>query len=556
MKQVSGIDSLPEYIALACAEYRDRPAFFEGDDCLTYGDWWDRSCAIAAYLRQKAGVVPGDRVAVILPNGIAFPLATAAILRLGGVQVNCNPLYTPRELAHQLNDAEANAVILTAVALPALVAATPHHVTHVILVGAADPAHLATVPPGWTVCGLEDALAFSPDPAMDWPELRRHDLAFLQYTGGTTGPSKGAMLTHGNILANIEQFLENGASRLIEDDVRVLTAIPLYHIFALTVNLFAAIALGAANALIADPRNLDSLVEAWQRHGVNFFTGVNTLFKGLSAHPGFQALPFHPRLITIGGGASVQSVVSFRWHALTGGHIKEGYGLSETSPILTCTPLNETRFLASIGFPAKGTQIVLRDAEGRDVEEGDIGELCARGPQVMKGYWRKPDETARATTPDGYFRTGDMARRDANGRYYLVDRIKDMILVSGFNVYPNEVEAVMAELPEIAECACIGIPDVEVGEAVAAYIVPHDPALSTKTVIAHCRTSLAAYKVPRHVFFVDQLPKSAVGKILRKELRDAALKSAISKPDAGCPDIGAKDESQARRLNDNKSGGR
>lgn len=526
MKQVSDIDNLAEYMALVCDKYRARPAFFEGDVCLTYGEWWDRSGAIAAHMRYE-GAVAGDRIAVILPNGIAFPLVTAAVLRLGCVQVNCNPLYTPRELGHQLNDAGVKAAVLPAAALPILIAAAPRDVQHVILVGPCDPSLLEKAPATWTMSTWDDALAVVPDAAMSWPALTRGDLAFLQYTGGTTGPSKGAMLTHGNILANIEQFMDRGAPSLEHSEIKVLTAIPLYHIFALTVNLFASITLGASNVLIADPRDLDRLVDAWRRHDVNFVTGVNTLFKGLSAHSGFQALRFHPRLVAMGGGASVQPVVSAQWHRLTGGHIREGYGLSETSPILTCTPLDELRFLASVGPPVKNTQIVLRDEEGQDVGEGGIGELCARGPQVMKGYWRNPEATAAATTPDGFFRTGDIARRDSEGRYYIVDRIKDMILVSGFNVYPNEIEAVICELPGVAECACIGVLDRRGGEAVAVYVVRRDEALSAELVLAHCRSNLTAYKVPRHVHFIETMPKSAVGKLLRRELRGTTHVASI-----------------------------
>lgn len=531
MKPVSDIDNLVDYIALACEDNGASPVFFEGDVCLTYGEWWDRSEAIAALMRNK-GVVPGDRVAVILPNGIAFPLATAAVLRLGCVQVNCNPLYTPRELGHQLNDAGVKAAVIPATALPTLIAAAPRDMEHVILTGACNPSLLDTVPATWTISTWDDALAIVPDPAMSWPALTREDLAFLQYTGGTTGPSKGAMLTHGNILANIEQFMDRSALILNHGPIKVLTAIPLYHIFALTVNLFSSIALGAANVLIADPRKLDQLIDAWHRHDVNFVTGVNTLFKALGAHPGFQALRFHPRLITMGGGATVQPVVSAQWHRLTGGHIKEGYGLSETSPILTCTPLDEPRFLASVGLPVKNTQIALRDEKGQDVENGAIGELCARGPQVMKGYWRNPEATAAATTADGFFRTGDIARCDPDGRYHIVDRLKDMILVSGFNVYPNEIEAVTSDLPGVVECACIGVPDGQGCEAVALYIVRRDETLTAEMVIAHCRRNLTAYKVPRHIHFIETMPKSAVGKLLRRELRAISPVATSRKPGA------------------------
>jgi long-chain acyl-CoA synthetase len=531
MKQVSDIHNLAEYIALACEDYGARPAFFESDVCLTYGEWWDRSEAVAAFMRQK-GIVPGHRVAVILPNGIAFPIVTAAVLRLGCIQVNCNPLYTPRELGHQLHDAGVRTAVLPATALPTLIAAAPRDVEHVILTGVGNPSLLEQAPSAWTISMWDDVLAGAPDPLISWPAPTRDDLAFLQYTGGTTGPSKGAMLTHGNILANIEQFMDRSASNLDHGDIKVLTAIPLYHIFALTVNLFSSIALGAANVLIADPRNLDQLIDAWHRHDVNFVTGVNTLFKALGAHPGFQALRFHPRLITMGGGATVQPVVSAQWNRLTGGHIKEGYGLSETSPILTCTPLDEPRFLASVGLPVKNTQIVLRDEEGQDVEDGAIGELCARGPQVMKGYWRNPEATAATTTADGFFRTGDMARCDRDGRYYIVDRLKDMILVSGFNVYPNEIEAVTSDLPGVVECACIGVPDGQGCEAVALYIVRRDETLSAEIVMAHCRRNLTAYKVPRHIHFIETMPKSAVGKLLRRELRAISPVATSRKPGA------------------------
>ncbi len=513
--------SLTSYVGTCCNAFPSRTAFVEEDRAISYGELWERAGALAGFLEQMCGIGRGDRVAVMLPNIIAFPISSIAILRLGAVQVNINPFYTARELRHQLDDADVGIVIAGKGALPALTGAAPASLHTILLT---DTPVEATTPPASAhgpirLFALQDALMAGFIPAKAAGTEEAADLAFLQYTGGTTGLSKGAMLSHGNILANVGQLLTMGQSHFHAHPITVLTAIPLYHIFALTVNMFSMFALGAENILIPDPRNISALVSQWSRHRINFITGVNTLFKGLCADRDFAALGFAPELVAMGGGAAVQEIVSERWRALTGRHIREGYGLSETSPILTCTPFEEERFLGSIGKAVPGTELSVRDIDGRPLGPGEVGELCARGPQVMSGYWKRPDATAEAMTADGFFRTGDMARLDEEGRYYIVDRQKDMILVSGFNVYPNEVEAVVAEIPGVAECACVGHPDTASGEAVAMFVVRSDESLDEQRIRDHCRQNLAAYKVPRHVYFITDMPKTNVGKILRRDLR-------------------------------------
>ncbi|MDZ7893643.1 MAG: AMP-binding protein [Sphingobium sp.] len=511
-------DHLASYIGACCRAFSDRPAFVQDEVVLTYAQTWEQSGRIAGFLRDVCGVHEGDRVAVMLPNVPSFPLSSLAVLRVGAVQVNVNPLYTARELRHQLEDAEVAVIIACKAALPALLEAGSALIRTIILVDTVPGEYFGAAPPHLALIGMEEVLGSAKTLDEDWLPSP-NGLAFLQYTGGTTGLSKGAMLTHANILANVRQFLSMGRPHFQSHPTTVLTAIPLYHIFALTVNMFAMFALGAKNILVADPRNMGGLVEQWARHRINFLTGVNTLFKAMCADERFCALDFAPELLAMGGGASVQKVVSERWAALTGRHIREGYGLSETSPILTCTPFDEQRFLGSIGRAVPDTELVILDMCGRQLGMGEVGELCARGPQVMRGYWRRADASADVMTSDGFFRTGDMARFDAEGRFYIVDRQKDMILVSGFNVYPNEVEAVVAEMPEVIECACVGRPDAGTGEAVCVFVVRKDGALTEQAVRDHCRTNLAAYKVPREVRFIDDMPKSNVGKILRRELR-------------------------------------
>ncbi len=519
--------SIVAMVAEACERFADRDAYSDHGGRLTYRQVEVLSRNFAAWLQQVAGVAKGDRVALMAPNMMAFPVAMFGILRTGAVQVNVNPLYTPRELAHQLVDADVETLVVFAGATATLAeirADTPLRRVVVIqpddLVGAGLPA-LPVDPRLAEWVAFDAALAAGATLPLDPVEIAGDDLLFLQYTGGTTGPSKGAMLTHRNVAADILQY-EAFAGDLIDwgRDV-VMTAIPMYHIFALTLNTLAYFRFGATNVLIGNPRDLPAFVAEWAKWRVTVFTGVNTLFNGLLLAPGFAELDFSRLKFAIGGGAAVQEAVSRRWRDVTGRHLREGYGLSETSPMVSVNRLDGDDFLGSIGIPLPSTDFSLRDEAGRVVPAGATGELCIRGPQVMKGYWRNPAATRDAMTDDGFFRTGDIATVDADGYFRIVDRKKDMILVSGFNVFPNEVEAVAAHLPGIAECACVGVPDAESGEAVKLFVVRLDPELDAARVRAHCRQSLAAYKVPKHVAFIDALPKSTVGKILRRELRDA-----------------------------------
>jgi long-chain acyl-CoA synthetase len=462
----------------------------------------------------------------MLPNIAAFPLAMLGIVRAGGVQVNVNPLYTPRELEHQLNDAEVETIVIFNGGSPTLAEIIGKTAVKQVLsvapgdgIGAELPA-----PPVdarlKTVITLSDALAqgselpFAPIP------LNGDDLLFLQYTGGTTGLSKGAALSHRNLVANTEQFKAFLGDALHPGEEVVVTALPLYHIFALMVNFISYFSVGAENWLVANPRDMDSFVEILRQARCTAFTGVNTLFGGLVMHPKISEVDFSRLRVAIGGGAAVLPTTSAKWKALTGNDILEGYGLSETSPILTLNPPSANGFSATVGLPFPSTDIKLLDANDREAPVGEPGEVCAKGPQVMRGYWQKPQANADAFTADGYFRTGDIGVFDAKGFLKIVDRKKDMIIVSGFNVFPNEVEAVAAACLGVAECACVGRPDEKTGEAVQLFVAKSPGAtLSEADLIAHCRCQLAAYKVPKEVRFLDALPKSNVGKILRKDLR-------------------------------------
>jgi long-chain acyl-CoA synthetase len=518
--------SVVELLEGAIQRYADRPAFRCFGQTLTYADTDRLSRAFAAYLQGKLGVAKGDRVAVMMPNIPAFPLATMAIVRAGAVQVNVNPLYTPRELEHQLNDAGAEIIVIfngATATLAEIIDKTS--IKRVISVELGDGTAAALPSPAVdarleNVVGFADALAQGSDLAFTPPEVNGDDLLFLQYTGGTTGVSKGAALSHRNLIANTEQF-----KAFMSDSVRpgaevVVTALPLYHVFALMVNFITYFSLGAENWLVPNPREVDGFVDILKRARCTAFTGVNTLFGCLLMHPRIGEVDFSRLRMTIGGGAAVLPTTSERWKALTGKDIVEGYGLSETSPVLTLNPNAGNGFSATVGLPLPSTEIKLLDAEDREAAIGEAGEVCAKGPQVMKGYWQKPEANRAAFTADGYFRTGDIGVFNAEGYLKIVDRKKDMIIVSGFNVYPNEVEAVAAACPGIAECACVGKPDEKTGEAVRLFVVrAPGAALTEADVMAHCGRALAAYKVPKQVRFLEALPKSAVGKILRKDLR-------------------------------------
>jgi long-chain acyl-CoA synthetase len=493
----------------AMRRYADRVAVRCLGTALTYAELDRQSRAFAGFLQSRLGVRKGDRVAVMLPNVAAFPIATLGIVRAGAVQVNINPQYTPRELQHQLADAGARAIVVFAgvsAALAEIIRDTG--IEHIIAVGTPVDPRLDAIP-------FADAAAPFTPVALD-----AGDLLLLQYTGGTTGISKGAELTHGNIVANLDQIKARLAHATRPGEEVVVTALPLFHIFALTVNLFTFLSIGGENWLVPNARDLDSVVDTLAAARPTAMTGVNTLYAALVAHPRIREVDFSRLRAAVGGGAAVLRVTSERFRAVAGVHILEGYGLSETSPVLTLNPAGAT-FSGTVGRPVHATEIRLLDDAGRDVALGEAGEICARGPQVMRGYWQKPDANRAAFTADGFFRTGDIGVLDADGFLTIVDRKKDMILVSGFNVYPNEVEAVVAAVPGVAECACIGVPDERTGEAVRVYAVATPGAsVCADDVIAHCRRELASYKVPRHVGFVDALPKSSVGKVLRKALRE------------------------------------
>jgi long-chain acyl-CoA synthetase len=518
--------SVLEMLEGAMRRFADKPAFHCFGQTLTYADTDRRSRDFAAYLQTKLGVKKADRIAVMLPNIPAFPLAMLGIIRAGAVQVNVNPLYTPRELEHQLNDAGVEIIVIfsgVSATLAEIIDQTK--VKAVISVGLGDGTSSSIPSPPvdarlMNVVAFSAALAQGADLANTPVALRGEDLLFLQYTGGTTGLSKGAALSHRNLVANTAQF-----KAFIPDALRpgrevMVTALPLYHIFALMVNFISCFSIGAENWLVPNPRDMDGFIEILRKARCTIFTGVNTLFGGLLMHPKIAEVDFTGLRVAIGGGAAVLPTTSAKWKALTGRDILEGYGLSETSPILTLNPMTTAGFTATVGLPLPSTDIKLLDAEDREAAPGEPGEICAKGPQVMKGYWQKPEANAAAFTPDGYFRTGDIGVFNEKGFLKIVDRKKDMIIVSGFNVYPNEVEAVAAACTGVAECACVGQPDAKTGEAVRLFVAQVKGAALTETeVIAHCRRELAAYKVPKEVRFLGALPKSNVGKILRKDLR-------------------------------------
>ncbi|HDR9202319.1 long-chain fatty acid--CoA ligase [Burkholderia vietnamiensis] len=524
-------DRFPSVTALlddAMHRFAGHPAFRASDRTLTYADVDRLSAALAAYLQQVAQVRKGDRVAVMLPNVLAFPVVFVALARIGAVQVNVNPLYTPHELEHQLNDAGVEVAVVCGGSMATFADVVGKtRVRTVLTVGRDDlgvvdaPAGAcAALPPG----SLALADAFAAGAALQRAPLALDgsDLLLLQYTGGTTGLSKGAALSHRNLIANVEQFAAIVPDARRPGEEVVVTAIPLYHIFALTVNFLSYFAIGAQNWLVANPRDMDGLIDVLKAARPSVFVGVNTLYAGLAGHPRLKEVDWSRLKLSAGGGAAVIDVISARWQAVTGNFIREGYGLSETSPVVTFNPQSVDRFTGTTGLPLPSTDVKLLDDENREVAIGGAGEICVRGPQVMGGYWQKPEANAAAFTEDGYFRTGDIGVFDAAGFLKIVDRKKDMIIVSGFNVYPNEVEAVVTALPGVAECACIGVPDERTGEAPKLFVVlAPDATIGEAEIVAHCRANLAGYKVPKQIRVVERLPKSTVGKILRRELSHA-----------------------------------
>ncbi|MBT2334957.1 AMP-binding protein [Variovorax paradoxus] len=518
--------SINELLDSAMRRFATRPAFRAFGQALTYGELDHLSRAFGAYLQQVVGVRKGDRVAVMLPNVLAFPIAFIGIARIGAVQVNVNPQYTARELEHQLNDAGVEVIVVFNGSTPTLAEVLGKTgVKTVITAGLSDGGAAAVPEPSvhhslGDAITLTDAVTRGTQLQVEPVPLAGDDLLFLQYTGGTTGLSKGAALSHRNLVANIEQYKAFMPDMLRPGEEVIVTAIPLYHIFALMVNFLSYFSVGAENWLVANPRDLDGLLDTLKAARPTVFSGVNTLFAGLAAHPRLAEVDWSRHRLSVGGGAAVIAITSERWKQVTGTFIREGYGLSETSPVVSFNPQFIDEFTGTTGLPMPSTDVKLLNEEGEEVGIGEAGEICVKGPQVMSGYWRQPEANAKAFAADGYFRTGDVGVFDARGFLTIVDRKKDMVIVSGFNVYPNEVEAVAAFFPNVAECACIGVPDEKTGEAVMLFIVKAPSAdVSEAALIAHCRASMAAYKVPKVIRFVDVLPKSTVGKILRRELR-------------------------------------
>lgn len=530
----SALRSLTELLEQTCAQHGGRVAFIQMGTQLTYRQLDESSRAFAAWL-QAEGFKPGDRIAIMLPNTLQYPIALFGALRAGLVVVNTNPLYTAPELEHQLADSGASVLLLIENFAHVAEQVLPRtRVRRVLLTSAGE---FLSFPRSRLVdfvvrrvrkqvpaFKLPDALRFKTvlrrgrGLPFTRPDIGPDDLAFLQYTGGTTGVAKGAMLSHGNVSANVLQAGAWIGTAFAAPGVLV-TAIPLYHIFALSGNLMLFARLGWTNLLIINPRDIPRFVSELRKYRFNYISGVNTLFNALLHAPGFSELDFSGLRVTLGGGMAVQSAVAARWKATTGNILTQAWGLTETSPAACINPPG-LDFNGSIGLPISSTEITIKDDAGMDVPTGAIGEICVRGPQVMKGYWNRPDETAKVMLPQGWLRTGDVGHIDEKGFVYIEDRKKDMILVSGFNVYPNEVEAVVATLPGILEVAAVSQPDEHSGEVVALFVVRKDKDLTAEQILAHCRLSLAGYKVPKHVYFKEELPKSNVGKILRKSLRD------------------------------------
>lgn len=534
---VDQYSSLVDMFETAVAKYADQPAFINMGATLTYRKLEERSRAFAAYLQNELKLEKGDRVAIMMPNLLQYPIALFGVLRAGMVVVNVNPLYTPRELKHQLIDSGAKAIVVVsnfARTLEEVVDQTP--VKSVIITGLGDllsapkrtlvnfvVKYIKKLVPKYDLphaLSMRDTLTRGRRLQYIKPIITNDDLAFLQYTGGTTGVSKGAMLTHKNVVANVLQADGAYSPTLKDGSEFVVTALPLYHIFALTVNCLLFLHKGSQNLLITNPRDIPAFVTELKKYPFTALTGVNTLFNALVNSDDFSQLDFSRLKLSIGGGMAVQKAVADKWQNITKTRLLEGYGLTEASPLLTCCPYNLDGYNGSIGFPAPSTLIQIRDDDGKVLAQGETGELFGKGPQVMKGYWQRPEETAKVIDRDGWLATGDIGYMDEKGFFYIVDRKKDMILVSGFNVFPNEVEEVVALHPKVIEVAAVGVPNEASGELVKVFVVAKDKSLTADDIIKHCRIHLTGYKVPKLVEFRDELPKTNVGKILRRELRD------------------------------------
>ncbi|MGO1002988.1 long-chain fatty acid--CoA ligase [Lysobacter sp. CA196] len=535
------VDEFPSIVSVlenAIENYRDRPAFSNFGKVLTYGDIDRLSAQFAAYLLGELKLKKGDRVAIMMPNCLQYPIATFGVLRAGLTVVNTNPMYTARELKHQLDDSGAAVIFVLdnfGKTVQDVVGQT--QVKQVITTGLGDMIgglkgpvmnfvlkYVKKMVPDYDIPGavrFRDTLTLGQMHKLPDIEISPNDIAFLQYTGGTTGVAKGAMLTHRNLVANMQQAAAWVGTNAKPGYEIIITALPLYHIFALTANGLVFMKFGGLNHMITNPRDMPAFVKELKKTPFTAITGVNTLFNGLLNTPGFDEVDFSHLHLTLGGGMAVQRAVAERWKQVTGITLVEAYGLTETSPAACINPMDLAEYNGSIGLPIPSTDACVKDENNNMLGVGEVGELCIKGPQVMKGYWQRPEETANVIDDDGWLHTGDMARMDEQGFFYIVDRKKDMILVSGFNVYPNEIEDVIAMMPGVLEVAAVGVPDEKSGEAVKVVIVKKDPALTAEDVKAHARINLTGYKHPKFVEFRTELPKTNVGKILRRELRDA-----------------------------------
>ncbi len=538
INQYSSIVDLAEHMF---HKFSQKGAFHNMGRTISYAELDQLSYRFACYLQNDLKLSRGDRVALMMPNLLQYPIALFGALRAGMVVVNVNPLYTSRELEHQLKDSGAKAIVILANFAKTLESCIEHTpIKHVVVTEIGDalafPKNVITnlavkyvkkMVPSFSIAHAEtwgEALRQGAQTSLSRPVLTHNDLAFLQYTGGTTGVSKGAMLTHGNIVANMLQA-RSWIQFLIEDGKEiVITPLPMYHIFSLTANCLIFCSVGALNVLITNPRDIAGFVKELGRWKFTAITGVNTLFNGLLHNEAFKKLDFSHLKITLGGGMAVQRAVAEQWKEVTKTPLIEAYGLTETSPAACINPMNEKDYNGYIGLPICSTEVVIKDDSGQNVDLGQVGELCIRGPQVMKGYWNRPDETAKVMTADHFFRTGDLGYMNENGYLKIVDRKKDMVLVSGFNVYPNEVEDVAVLHPKVLEAAVIGVPDDKSGEAVKLFIVKKDSSLTEDEIRNFCKANLTGYKLPKYIEFRTELPKTNVGKILRKDLRDEEMK--------------------------------
>lgn len=534
MNEFSSINAILER---GFEKYADLPSFHNMGTTLTYKEIELRSRKFASYLQYQLKLKKGDRIALMMPNILQYPIALFGALRAGLIVVNVNPLYTARELEHQLKDSGATTIVIfanSAHVLQKIIAKTD--IKHVVVTEIGDllkfPKNLIVnfvlkrvkkMVPDYSfekVISFKQILAEGDETRFVKTEMKHADTAFLQYTGGTTGVAKGAVLTHGNIVANMLQGRSWIRNLISEGKEIIITPLPLYHIFSLTANCFIFSSVGSLNVLITNPKDIPGFIKEMAKWKFTAFTGVNTLFNALINHPEFKNLDFSHLKVALGGGMAVQRAVAEKWNAITGHPLVEAYGLTETSPAACINPMTAKEYNGYIGLPVPSTEVVIRTDDNKEVPQGDVGEICIKGPQVMKGYWHRDDETAKVMTDDGFFRSGDLGYMTETGFFKIVDRKKDMILVSGFNVYPNEVEDVMMLNPKVLECAAVGIPDEKSGEVVKAFVVKKDPSLTSAELIAFCRENMTSYKVPKAVEFRSELPKSNVGKVIRRELRE------------------------------------